>query len=872
VDGVFEWTGDASILLAMVKYVEDQQNIDHDIEVAGVRAILVVEDSPRYYSTFFTVLYPELMRQSSSLFSEGLNRLQKLMFMRLRPKVLHAQTFEEALYLFRRYRSQILAIISDVGFPREDGLDPEAGLRLIRHVRASAPDLPILLQSSELEYARAEKELHVLFVHKHSTDLLLQIRRFLRDYLGFGPFIFRRPDGTEVGRARDTHELVARVQEVPADAIAYHCSHNHFSSWLRARAEFELADRLGALKLADFANPEVARETLLTELRSLHRSVRAGVITDFDRSEFHLDSRVQRLGSGSLGGKARGLAFLDHLFSEASPASRLTGMPVRIPQTFVLATSVFDAFMQEPGLQDVAYGSPDDAEVLARCLAAPLPGAIVADLARILKDVDYPLAIRSSSLLEDNMLHPFAGIYATVMLPNNDPVPGERLAQLVTAVKVVYASTFFRNARAYLASADKSSEEEKMAVVVQALVGRRFGRRFYPHLAGVAHSHNFYALHPQRPEDGLAQLVLGFGQLVLEGGAFVRFCPRLPSVMPQVVSPRQVVQSAQRQFYALDLDRPFELAAAVAGRELSLYDLDAAEADGTLRPAASTYNAQDDVITESRFARGPHVITFANILKHRRVPLAETLVTLLSRAREGMGTDVEIEFAADLGDWGQALAPGEALREPVLYPLQMRSVVTHSQAEPLAAEPIAPEAILCRSARALGHTQRFLTEDLVYVKPAAFDAAFTPTVAEQVGRVNERLAREGRRCVLLGPGRWGSSDRWLGIPVEWRQISCARVIVEASPGDFLVEPSQGTHFFHNLTSLGVGFFTIPPGARRDPAHLESFVDWEALDACPALGETEFVRHLRFEPPLVVTIDGRTRTGIVARQAGEGASP
>jgi CheY-like chemotaxis protein len=866
VDGVFQWTGDGRTLLAMVKTVEDRRNVDHDIALADIRVILVVEDSVRFRSTILTVLYPELMRQSSSLFSEGLNRLQRLMYMRMRPKVLHAQTYEEALELLHRHRENLIAVISDVGFPRAGRLDDEAGLRLIRHVRAELPDLPVLLQSAEDRFAGPARELRALFVPKQASDLLLRIRTFLRDYLGFGPFIFRMPGGAEVGRALDTHELVERVQDAPEASLTYHAQRNHFSAWLLARAEFALAARLRPLQATDFATPEDLRQSLLGTLRSLRLTLRADVVSDFSRSAFQTDSRVQRLGAGALGGKARGLAFLNTLLTGDRLAAHRPAMPVRIPQTFVLTTQAFDEFVQENRLFDAALNAEDDAEVLRRFLAADLPGWVEADLRRLLQDVRYPLAVRSSSLLEDNLLHPFAGIYATLMLPNSAPDLDTRLAQLLSAVRYVFASTFFRNARAYVASSGRRCEEEKMAVIVQQVVGQRHGTRFYPHLAGVAHSYNYYAIPPQRPGDGIVQLVLGFGHQVVSGGSFVRFCPRLPGVLPQCVSPRQMVQSSQRQFLALDLAAPFDLAEAAVGRDLRRCELSAAEADGTLRPAASVYCAQDDVITESRTARGPWVITFANVLKHGQVPLAETLVDLLAESSAGMGTDVELEFAANLGGQGRPSPGTEAEAVPTLYALQMRPIVTPDDEESLPAEPLPPGAMVCRSSRALGRTQRYGLADLVYVRPDRFDVAQTPAIAKEVGEVNARLAAEDRHFALIGPGRWGTSDPWLGVPVQWSQIAAARLIVEAASSELVVDPSQGTHFFHNLTSLGVGYFTVPPPTCREAAPEGGFVDWAGLDAQPAFTETPHLRHLRFDPPLLVSIDGRAGVGSISRPA------
>jgi DNA-binding NarL/FixJ family response regulator len=856
VDKIYLWSGDAKILLVIIKELEDRLNADRDIAVADLRIILVVEDSIRYYSAFLSVLYPELMKQSQSLFAEGSNRLDRLLRMRTRPKVLHATHFEEATALYEKYRDNLLALVTDVGFPRGGQLDVEAGLALARRVRADIPDLPIVLQSAEERFAEPARALG-LFVHKNSPSLLSEVRQFLTDYLGFGAFVFRLPSGEEVARAADVRELERCIACVPEESLRYHTSRNHVSNWLLARSEFDLAAKLRPQKVSDFGSIEEVRRYLIEELSRLRRSENAGTITDFSARAFDRESLFQRVGEGSLGGKARGLAFLNHLLTLNTDEGRLAGMRVCLPQTFVLTTDVFDGFLQENGIRPAHLDGRADEEILARFQEARIPDGARRGLEVMLEHLSGPLAVRSSSLLEDDMLHPLAGIYETVMIPNNDSDPAARLLDLERAVRRVLASTFMRNSRAYLSQVGSRPEEEKMAVVVQCLVGQRFGGRFYPHLSGVAQSYNYYPLPPLRSEDGVVQLALGLGRTVVEGGDCLRFCPRHPGMLPQFASPQQTLDHAQKSFFALDLGRSRVGAEVELKDAVMRYELEVALEDGTLPLLASRYDAENDVIRDGPFGDGPWVLTFANILKHNSVPLAPALVALLELSERGMGTPVELEFACDLGDLGRRVPPGAPRREPVLYALQLRPFLAREMVKELSDRPSATGRVVCQSRRALGYG-RSRIGDVVYVKPEAFQPAHNPRICREVSQLNERLLAEKRPYVLIGPGRWGSSDPWLGIPVQWADISGARIIVEASPEGYNVDPSQGTHFFHNLTSMRLGYLTIPPGARagRD----EEFVDWEWLQDAPACAETEHLRWVRLAGGLIAELDGRHGSG------------
>lgn len=858
VDKVFLWTGDAKILLAIVKFIEDRDNVEHDIRCADVRAIIVVEDSVRYYSSYLGMLYTELMAQSQSLIAEGVNVLHKLMRMRARPKVLLASSYEEAKGLYERYRNNVLSIISDVRFSREGAPDPEAGFRLLEHVRADNPTLPVLIQSADEENAERARAMGAHFCNKSSPALLMEIREFLQTYLGFGDFVFRMPDGREVGRARDLVELERHLHTAPDESIEYHALRNHFSIWLMARCEFRLARKLRPQKVSDFHSIDALRAYLIEVLAEARRNAEAGVVADFSR-RFDRTAGFVRLGSGSLGGKARGIAFVNSLLAARSARQRLP-MPVRIPETLVLGTDAFDEFLERNALHEFAYTSEDNGEIAERFLAAEMPEKLREDLAYALERIRYPLAVRSSSLLEDSQFYPFAGVYATFMIPNNDPDPRVRLEVLCDAVKMVFASTFSRNAKAYIEATPHRIEEEKMAVIVQRLVGRRHENRFYPHFAGVAQSYNFYPVGHQKPEDGIALVALGLGRMVVEGGEALRFSPRHPGVLPQFATPQAVLRNAQRTFFALDLSRRRPDLRKGQDATLGRYDLADAERDGTLHAVGSVYEPTDNVIRDSLDVPGPRVVTFNNVLRWGTVPLAPTLDELLAIAREGMGCPVELEFAVDLGE-GAGAGAGE---DAAIHFLQVRPLLSRAEQHLNAAASGAPGDLLCHSTHSMGFGRIANLHDLVYVRPDRFDRARTARIAVEVGTLNERLVAERRPFILVGPGRWGSAEHWLGIPVQWSQISGARVIVEAYDPGLNVEPSQGTHFFQNITSLRIGYITVVGGADGDR------LDWEWLAAQPAFGETEHLRHLRFPEPLLVHLDGQSGRGLIAKPGAAGA--
>jgi CheY-like chemotaxis protein len=846
---VYLWQGDVTILLAIVKEIEDRMNVSHDTALMGVQVVIVIEDNVRYYSSFLPVIYSELMHHSQQLAPEGVNLSHRLLRIQARPKILLCQTFEEAWAAFSAYRENVLGVISDIAFPMDGRVSPEAGVAFARRVRDAHPDVPVALQSSVAANRALAESVGAAFLQKESPVLLQELRRFMIDNFGFGDFVFRLPDGTEVGRASDLRTLEDLLATVPAESIAYHSERNHFSKWLKARTEFAVAHHMRPRKVSDFADYEELRHDLIFSIRAYREQRMRATIVDFDRQTFDTRSRFTRIGGGSLGGKARGLAFVNLLLDEYGVRRRFPQVEIEVPPSVVVATDAFDRFLDANGLRSFAIETDDGDAITRRFLAAPLPDDVVGDLVSFLERIRYPLAVRSSSLLEDSQYQPFAGIYSTFMLPNDHADIGVRLAQLQEAVKRVYASTFSQHAKAYLSATPYRLEEEKMAVILQKLVGSPHQSRFYPTFGGVARSHNFYPVPPLTAADGVAAVALGLGITVVDGEPCRRFCPRYPNHLLQFSSVKVALKNSQRQFCALQLGT--EGTGGVGGDEhVGRYGVEVAEADGTLELVASTYSRENDAIYDGMSRPGVRLISFAPVLKHGMFPLAEILSTLLEIGERGTSGPVEVEFAVDV-----PAAPGE----PAAFGfLQLRPLALSREAAELAITDEDRAAAVCHSSSVLGNGRLDRIHDLVVVDFHRFERERSPDVALDVARFNRRLAADGVPYVLIGVGRWGSSEPFLGIPVAWDQIAGARAIVEAGFRDFTVTPSQGTHFFQNLTSSNVGYFTVNPDAG------EGFVDWDWLAAQPAVDEASCVRHLHSDRPFVVKMNGKTNQGVILK--------
>jgi len=841
---IFLWQGNVRILIAIVKYVEDERNVRHDTEVMGVPVILVVEDNIRYYSAFLPLIYTELIEQSRGLISEGLNVAHKLVRMRARPKILLSTTYEDAVEKVLTYQDYLLGVVSDIEFPKEGVLSPDSGFDLARMVRSVVEDAPIVLQSSRTQFMPRAAAEDVSFLRKRSPTLLLDLRRYLIEQFSFGDFVFRLPDRSEVARAKDLNALERLLHEVPVESVLYHSERNHFSRWLRARTEFALAQKLRPRRVSDFADGEALRRDIIESIAEYRAEQSGLLIGDFQAATFKAsEGTFLRLGGGSLGGKARGLAFVRHLLHKNGAAGQFPGVRIAVPATLVLATDIFDEFLSENELADFAIRCDDDAEIVEQFRRASLPGTVVLELLAYLEQVQYPLAVRSSSLLEDSQYQPFTGVYQTFMLPNQDEDIAVRMEQLMDAIKRVYASTFSRHAKAYIRATPYRLEEEKMAVVVQRVVGEQHGARFYPDISGVLRSRNFYPLAPSTSEDGIATVALGLGRAVVDGGKCLMFSPRYPQNLVQFSSVHDMLTNSQSEFWAIDMSN----GASAKEKKFTLPD---AERDGTLRAVASTYSADNDAIYDGMSRPGARVVSFAPVLKYGRFPLAPVLESLMNVGEQGLAKPVEIEFAVRL-----AHSPSEVAEFGFL---QMRPLVLSRETAELKLDEVDPTQVLCRSSNVLGNGKISDIQDVVVVDFHRFERARSFEVAEAVSYFNSKLNQENRPYLLIGVGRWGSNDPWLGIPVEWDQVSGARVIVEAGFRDFRVTPSQGSHFFQNLTAFQVGYFTVNPDAG------EGSMDWEWLAEQSPVEERDCVRQLRFETPLEVVMSGRENAGVVRK--------
>ena len=850
-DRIFLWQGDFRLLPAIIKCVEDRVNVEHDTATAGVQVIILIEDDVRSCSAFLPIIYSEIQKQSHRLLAEGLNLFDKYLRMRTRPKILLCTTYEEGWSDYERFADHVLGIVSDIDLLHRGSHDPRAGITLARKMKERHPDIPILLQSGDPENESGAHMTGSSFLLKDSPTLFHDLGQFLTQYFGFGDFIFRGPDGTEVGRAGDLKSLEEQLHVVPEWSIVYHAERNHFSNWLKARTEFSLARKLRPEKVSDFPTPDALRRDLIASLESYRRSRQLGQVLDFDSATFDPESSLARIGGGSLGGKARGLAFVNTLLSNFDVRDHFPDVRIAVPPAIVLTTDIFDQFLEANELRELALHSTDDVEITRRFLAAKrFPRKVRSQLAEYLNLTRVPLAVRSSTLLEDSQYHPFAGVYATYMIPNNDPNPVGRLNHLIATIKRVYASTFYQSAKEYMKATAYRLEEEKMAVIVQTIVGTPHETRFYPDISGVARSYNFYPLPPQKGEDGTASVALGLGRLIVEGGTALRFSPRYPKHLVQFSSVQDTLRNSQQEFFALDLAGGPIPPTATDDILQQRYSLDVAEKDGALAYVGSTYVRDDEAIVDGVSNRGAHVVTFAPVLRHGILPLPAILELLLDLGSSGMGAPVEIEFAISMS------VPPDHPREFAL--LQIRPIVLNTEPVSLSPEEWDPARSVCWSRKALGNGTIGDIHDIVYVDIRRLERSHTADVAEEVSVLNKKLVAEHRPYLLIGVGRWGSLDPWLGIPVRWDQIAGARVIVEVGFRDFAVEPSQGSHFFQNITSFMVGYFTVGNDAA------EGFVDWEWLFGQSPVESLTYTRHLRFDLPLAVTIDGRHNTGIIRK--------
>ena len=846
-DYVFCWLGNTNLILSIIKLIEDKMNLEHDINEGGVQMILLVEDSIRFYSSILPNLYNYILAQSKRFATEALNRHSATLRMRGRPKVVLARNYEEAMALYERYSDNVLGVISDVRFPIHGEKDSEAGLKLMREIRQNDPYLPLILESSESENrAKAEAE-GFRFVDKNSKKMSLDLRKILEEHFGFGDFIFRDPKTkAEIMRIHSLKELQDNIFKIPDDSMLYHISRNHMSRWLSARAIFPVSMFLKTVTWERLKDITAHREIIFDAIVQYRHMKNIGVVAVFDRMKFDAYSHFARIGEGSLGGKGRGLAFLDNIIKMHPEFNSLEGAKVQIPRTVVLCTDVFDQFMEQNNLYQIALSDASDDDILRHFLRAQLPDSLIADFFTFFEAVKSPIAIRSSSLLEDAHYQPFAGIYSTYMIPYLDDKYA-MLEMLACAIKGVYASVYYRDSKAYMTATSNVIDQEKMAVILQEVVGKQYDGRYYPNISGVLRSLNYYPIGDERAEDGIASLALGLGKYIVDGGQTLRVSPYHPHQVLQTSELETALRETQTRFYALDTRHVGNDFKVDDGFNILNLKVKEAERDNSLNFIASTYDPYDQVIRDGLYEGGRKVISFAGVLQQDVFPLPELLQMSMHYGAEAMRRPVEIEFACNLN----------ADRTGSLYLLQIRPIVDQKQMldEDLAAIPDAD--CLLRSHNSLGHGVTEDVTDVVYVKTDdRFSAADNPTIAREIEKLNKEYLDRGTNYVLVGPGRWGSSDSWLGIPVKWPHISAARVIVEVALKNYRVDPSQGTHFFQNLTSFGVGYFTIDENRNDGCFHKAT------LDAMPAVEETDHVRVVRFEKGLRIMMDGKKGEGVV----------
>jgi len=853
IDYVFSWLGNADLLLAIIKLVEDRMNVEADVRSVGVEVILVVEDSVRFYSSMLPLLFKLVFTQSRSFMTEALNEHERMLRMRGRPKILLARNYEEAMELYQKYKNHLLGVVTDVSFNRSGVKNKYAGVSLCEDIRLEDPHIPIIMESSDAENAEYAERYGAVFLNKNSKTLHKELQDSVIDSFGFGDFAFLNPaTGEEVLRVTKLKDLQDSIFSIPDDSLLYHVSRNHISRWLYSRAMFPLAEFLKRISIEPGDTLDEVRQIIFDAIVDYRRIKNKGVVAVFERGRFDEYSNFARIGEGSMGGKGRGLAFLDAMVKRNMKEDEFGSVTVSVPRTVVLCTDVFSEFMERNDLYSIALQDESDEVILQHFLAAKMAQNVVADLYAFLGSIAGPVAIRSSSLLEDSHYQPFAGIYTTYMVPNTKASKTHTLLVVCEAIKAVYASVFYRNSKAYMKATRNVIDEEKMAIVMQEVCGSAYGTHFYPSFSGVARSINYYPIGHETAEEGIANVAIGLGKYIVDGGTNLRFSPAHPQNSLQTSNLEIALRETQTYFYAFDLAQEHFTPQVDDGFNLLKLNLKDAEKDNSLQWLASTFNPHTQTMYDSVYEEGRKVITFANILKHKVFPLATILQKMLQTGQREMGRAVEIEFAVNLD---------RQHKSGVLSLLQIRPIVDATEMfdEDLLTTPDEETIINCNSA--LGHGITNNVYDVVYVKPETFNAANNQMMVAEIDAVNRRLLDEERGCVLIGPGRWGTNDPCLGIPVKWPHISSARVIVEAGLTNYRVDPSQGTHFFQNLTSFGVGYFTVNPYIK------DGFLDINFLNAQPAHAETEFIRHVRFERPVVIKIDGRKSRGVVLKPMG-----
>ncbi len=853
IDYVFCWLGDTSLILAIIKLIEDKMNADFDIENIGVQAIILVENSIRYISSYLPNIYRIVLLQSLDFQREALNEHQRMLKMRGRPKILLANNFNDAVILYNKYKYNVLGVISDISYKRDNVTDENAGIELCKVVMADDDKVPFLIQSSSTKHKKIAEELGAGFINKYSKSLSLELRNFIIQNLAFGPFVFRNPETLEpIAIATDLQSLQQKLLTIPDNTLEYHATRNHFSKWLNARALFPVAQMFKYIGKEDFDSMDEMRKFLYVAISSFRLGKGRGIIAKFDKTSFDEYQTFSRIGEGSIGGKARGLAFINSTIKTNKLFNKFPDVLITIPRTVVLSTDVFDEFMDQNNLYSVALSDLSDDEILNRFINAELPGNVYQDFYAFLSvSKNVPIAVRSSSKLEDSHYQPFAGIYSTYMIPRH-PDNKMMVKLLSDAIKEVYASVYYKDSKAYMTATANVIDEEKMGIILQEVCGNQHGGTFYPTFSGVARSINYYPIGSEKAEDGIVNVAFGLGKLIVEGGLSLRFSPKHPKKILQLSSPEAALRDTQKEFYALDLNIDSFVPSTDDGVNILRIDTNDMNNDAAAKYVVSTYDRNNNMLRDGIMHPGKRIITFSNILQHKMFPLAEILTTLLEIGQREMNNPIEIEFAANL-----ETPPGT----PKIFSfLQIRPIVHTEETHNLNLDMIRNEDTIISSDSALGNGVFRGITDIVYVKPESFNAANNKSVAIEIEKINLKFVKQGKGYILIGPGRWGSADPWLGIPVKWPQISAARIIIESGLKNYRIDPSQGTHFFQNLTSFRVGYFTINPFIN------EGFYNVDFLNGLNPVYEDGYIRHVSFAEPLEIMIDGKKHKGVIIKPA------
>ncbi len=846
-DKIFYWNGEPSVFFAMVKHLEDKVNLDNDTNLALVRIILLVEDDPRYYSRYLPLLYSIVMEQTKRIIDDvTTDELYKILKLRGRPKILLASSYEEAENIINKYEEFLLCLITDVKFERKGEICPTAGFDLVKSLRCQMKDLPIIIQSSDIESSEQAFKLKSTFIDKNSETLTAEIRSFISYYLGFGNFTYRTPDGREIAVARTLKEFESHLKNIPDESLLYHAKHNHFSLWLMARGEIQVAKILGPKSVKDFKTPDEIRKFLIQIIQQHRNERNKGRMVNFEDIDYFEEGNIVSLSSGSIGGKGRGISFINSLIYSFDFSKSFGNINLKTPRTAVIGVEEFEGFMQRNQLWEFALAEPFDA-IATSFLEAKLSEGLMKKLKKLLKMINKPIAVRSSGLFEDSMRQPFAGIFETYLLPNSHPNYDVRLQQLCDAIKMVYASVFSDVAKGYIEAVNYKIEEEKMAIVLQEVVGTQYGNYYYPHISGTAQSYNYYPVSDMKPEEGVAVAAVGLGKYVVEGERAYRFSPAMPNV--EINSMKDLVKNSQVDFFAVDLAKHDInlLEGDTAG--LARLDIDDAEMHGTLKHCASVFDPDNNSISPGIDKVGPRIVNFANILKFDYVPLAKTISILLNIVRESMGSPVEIEYAVDLNQSDGYKAS--------FYLLQIKPLIGDNMDYDINTDELIMDDLLLYAERSMGNGRIEGVCDVIFVKYDSFDKTKTIEIAAEIEKLNAKLGSEKRKYLLVGPGRWGTRDRFIGIPVVWHQISNAKAIVETGHDDFPLEASMGSHFFHNVTSLNIGYFSI------DPISNNGFINWDKISGQKVVEDLVYTRHVRFKNPLNIRMDGKKRIAVIS---------